>query len=61
MEKKSLRRPKHSIIEVVETEEEEYTIMPISVAERSKARVCCRSSVGIAVSNPAWGMNVSLL
>ena len=31
---------------------------PISVAERSKARVCGLSLTGIAGSNPAGGMNV---
>ena len=30
--------------------------MPISVAERSKARVCGRSPAEIAGSNPAGGM-----
>jgi hypothetical protein len=27
--------------------------MPIPVAERSKARICCRSLAGVAGSNPA--------
>ena len=36
-------------------------IMPISVAERSKARVYGRSLAGIAGSNPAGDMNVCLL
>jgi hypothetical protein len=30
------------------------------VDERSKARVCCRSFAGIAVSNPAGGMGIFL-
>ena len=34
---------------------------PIPVAGRSKAWVCCRSIAGIASSNPAEGMDVSLL
>ena len=34
---------------------------PIPVAERSKARVCGRSHGGTASSNPAGGMDVSLL
>ena len=33
----------------------------ISVAERSKARVCGLSFAGIAGSNPATGMDVSLM
>ena len=35
--------------------------MPIPVAERSKARVCGRSFAGIARSNSAGGMDVSLV
>jgi len=34
---------------------------PIPVSARSKVRVCGRSLAGIAVSNPAGGMDVSLL
>ena len=34
--------------------------LPIPVAERSKARVYGRSLAGIAGSNPARGMDVSL-
>ena len=30
--------------------------LPVSVAERSNARVCCRSLAGIAGSNPAGGI-----
>jgi len=33
----------------------------VPMAERSKARVCGRSLAGIAASNPAGGMDVSLL
>ena len=33
----------------------------IPVAQRSKARVCGRSLVRIAVSNPGGGMDVSVL
>ena len=36
-------------------------ILPIPVAERSKAWVCGRSPAGIAGSNPAGGMDVCLL
>jgi hypothetical protein len=32
--------------------------LPIPVAARSKARVCCRSSTGIAGSNPSGFMDV---
>jgi hypothetical protein len=32
--------------------------MPISVSERSKARVCGRSLAGIEGSNPAGGMDI---
>jgi len=35
--------------------------MPIPAAARSKAWVYCRSLAGIAVSNPARGMDVSLV
>ena len=34
---------------------------PIPVAERSKARVYCRSLAGIAGSNPAGGMDVCVV
>jgi hypothetical protein len=34
---------------------------PISAAVRSKACVCGRSVVGVAGSNPAWGMDVCIL
>jgi hypothetical protein len=36
-------------------------LKPISVAARSKSEVCGRSLTGNAGSNPAGGMNVSLL
>ena len=36
-------------------------VMPIPVAERSKAWVCSRSPNEIAGSNPAGGMDVCLL
>ena len=35
--------------------------MPIPVAELSKARVCGRSSVAVAGSNPAGGMDVCVV
>jgi hypothetical protein len=35
--------------------------MPIPGAARSKAWGCCRSLAGIAGSNPAGGMDISLL
>ena len=38
-----------------------YHIMPVPVAERSKARVYGRSLAGIAGSNPAEGIAVCLL
>ena len=34
---------------------------PIPVAERSKARVCCRSLAGVAGSNPTGGMGVCVV
>jgi len=37
-----------------------YNAWPKSVAARSKACACSRSLAGIAVSNPAWGMNICL-
>ena len=36
------------------------TVMPIPVAERSKAWICSRSPDGITGSNPAEGMDVRL-
>ena len=36
-------------------------LLPIPVAERSKAWVCSRSHAGIAGSNPAGGVDVCLL
>ena len=36
-------------------------VVPIPVAERSKARVCGRTSAVITGSNPAGGMDVCLL
>ena len=38
-----------------------YKVLPIRVAERSKARVYGRSHAGIAGSNPAGCMDVCLL
>jgi hypothetical protein len=38
-----------------------YLPGPISVAARSKARVCCRSLAGIVGSNPAGDMDFSLI
>jgi len=38
-----------------------YTMSTIPVAARSKAWVCGRSLAGIVGSNPAGGMDVSLL
>ena len=35
--------------------------VPIPVALRLKARVCGRSHAGVAVSNPAGGMNVCVV
>ena len=34
---------------------------PMLLAERSKARICGRSLAGIAVSNPAGGMDVCVV
>ena len=36
-------------------------MLPIAVAEQSKASVCCCVLVGIAGSNPAGGMEVCIL
>jgi hypothetical protein len=38
-----------------------YLLAPIPVASRSKAWVCGRSLSGTAASNPAGGMDVSLM
>jgi hypothetical protein len=39
----------------------EYKLLQITVAERSKARVCGRRLAGIAGSNSAWGVDVCVL
>ena len=38
-----------------------YKLMPVSVAERSKAWVCSRSPAGIEASNPDRDMEVCVL
>ena len=39
----------------------ELKYMPISVTERSKARVCGQTLAGVAGSNPAVGMDVGIV